>query len=74
MNVILLIDMPTTCEDCPCYDQEVGTCRASNSWKTNIRNNCPLKSLPEKKKHEEEIDYDYGYIDGWNDCLEELEK
>lgn len=48
MKAILVINMPTSCEDCPCYDQEVGTCRASDTWKTNIRNNCPLKPLPEK--------------------------
>lgn len=48
VKAVLVINMPTSCEDCPCYDQEVGTCRASDTWKTNIRNNCPLKPLPEK--------------------------
>ena len=48
MKAVLVINMPTSCEDCPCYDQEVGTCRASDTWKTNIKNNCPLKLLPEK--------------------------
>lgn len=33
---------------------------------------CPLKPMPKMKQHEEEIDYDYGYIDGWNDCLAEI--
>ena len=31
-----------------------------------------LKPMPQKKQHEEEIDYDYGYIDGWNDCIDEI--
>ena len=26
-----------------------------------------LKPMPYIKKHKGEIDYDYGYIDGWND-------
>ncbi len=28
--------------------------------------------LPQKKKHKEEIDYEYGYIDGWNECLDKI--
>ena len=31
-----------------------------------------LRPLPEKMKHEEEIDYDYGYIDGRNECIDEI--
>ena len=59
-KAILVIDMPTECENCPCYDQEVGTCRASDTWKTNIRNNCPLKPLPEKL-------VPFGYLDVGNE-------
>ena len=42
----------------------------------NQKYNCKwgLKPIPEKKQHEDEIDYEYGYIDGWNECLEEIEK
>ena len=41
----------------------------------NRKYNCnwKIKQIPQKKQHEEEIDYDYGYIDGWNDCLQEIE-
>lgn len=35
----------------------------------NIRN---IKPMPQKKEHQDEIDYDYGYIDGWNACVEEI--
>ena len=35
---------------------------------------CTLAPMPQKQKHHDEIDYDYGFIDGWNACLEELEK
>lgn len=76
MKAILVInEMPNNCGECKLINlQGIGEsiCNAVDwskrpSW-------CPLRPLPEKKKHEEEIDYDYGYIDGWNDCLEELEK
>ena len=33
---------------------------------------CELRPMPKTKQHEEEIDYDYGYIDGWNDCIDEI--
>lgn len=34
---------------------------------------CKLMPMPETKQHEEEIDYDYGFIDGWNACLDAIE-
>ena len=33
---------------------------------------CELIPMPEKKEHQDEIDYEYGYIDGWNNCLDEI--
>lgn len=85
MRAVLLIEeMPTECIMCPfcrVYADNKATethciwMATTNEDGINTRAEwCPLKSLPEKKKHQEEIDYDYGYIDGWNDCLEELEK
>ncbi len=40
----------------------------------NQKYNCTwkLKPMPKTKQHEEEIDYEYGYIDGWNACLDEI--
>ena len=74
MKAILVIDMPDICYKCPCYDHEGGICQATSNWKADIENGCPLKPLPQKKQHGEEIDYEYGYIDGWNACLKEIEK
>ena len=31
-----------------------------------------LKPLPQKMKHEDEIDYEYGYIDGRNELIDEI--
>ena len=57
-KAILILDMPNSCEECPCYQAEMNYetidyhyCGAdyhkiTESYK---RNNCPLKPLPEKK-------------------------
>lgn len=45
---------------------------------------CPLKPMPQKQNNDKEkswreyfqtrgASYQYGHIDGWNDCLEEIE-
>lgn len=80
MKAVLLIDMPTTCAGCPCYDYIHGVCaitykdcelrkRAKPEW-------CPLRPLPPKldandchrmfsgRFSERELK---GY--GWNACL-----
>ena len=84
MKAILMIDMPKDCWDCHLVD-EWGNCNAikmtSERYGVSVKQYdkeraswCPLKPLPQKKQHGEEIDYEYGYIDGWNACLEEIEK
>lgn len=35
---------------------------------------CPIRTLPEKKEVNLELDYEAYYQIGWNECLEELEK
>lgn len=82
MKAVLVINMPTSCEDCPCYDQEVGTCRASDTWKTNIKNNCPLRPLPRRMSMRDEAEFYLGYMngktkylgfnEGYNACLEDI--
>ena len=74
MKAILVIDdMPDICYKCPCYDHEGGICQASNSWKTDRENGCPLKPLPneitERGKWISEE-----YQKGWNAYRENLEK
>lgn len=77
MKAVLVIDMPKSCEECP-----IRFSGEPNEWCWYLKHGlddikskpewCPLKPLPQKMKHEDEIDYEYGYIDGWNDCLEEI--
>ena len=74
---VLVIDTPTTCAGCPCYDYIHGVCaitykdcelrkQAKPTW-------CPLKPLPHSKQMENRWFSD-DYSKGWNDCLKELEK
>ena len=52
MKAILIIDIPNSCYDCPCYYEDLGKCEAINktvkadydvrpSW-------CPLRQMPDK--------------------------
>lgn len=79
MKAILVIDKPECCTDCLLSDY-IGKWLCLKTGKTidttdiyNIPEWCPLKPMPQNKQHEDEIDYEYGYIDGWNDCIKEIE-
>ena len=76
--VLVLNEMPSNCLDCPC-EYDYMKCKATNyrldyvnadverpSW-------CPLKPMPKRKLHEyEQVDDEYGYVEGWNACLDEI--
>ena len=82
-KAILVIDMPKNCAKCKLmYLQGIGEgiCNATDweerpSW-------CPLKPMPEKLQFQEPFNDDYtvswasrlGFVDGWNACIEEIEK
>ena len=82
MKAILVIDMPTCCEDCPCLQQDDIICRALNEELFVNRDEepiksarCPLKPLPEPKYAKAtDTDLYWGKCFGWNACLEEIEK
>lgn len=75
MKAVLVIDMPTECNDekCPiCYDYAM--CSYLNRWIEDGKpNDCPLKPLPHSKQMENRWFSD-DYSKGWNDCLEEIKK
>lgn len=88
-KAILVVDMPSKCESCPCstINEEIGgemvfTCDAlpnKEITETNMTKRkpswCPLKPMPQKKSHTyDDVDTEYGIVEGWNECLEELEK
>ena len=82
-KAVLLMNVPEKCLDCnlcvldmdgsiSCYYNKREIC--SNVGENNSRPNwCPLKSLPEED-HEDHYpnELEYGYADGWNDCLREI--
>lgn len=83
MKAILVLDeMPKGCVCCPCSDDEDHFCRAKSeyysSWKRPSW--CPLKKMPKKRilPRSEVENTNYGeepwFSDGWNECLEEIEK
>lgn len=76
-KAMLVIDMPKDCSKCPlCVeDGDVRHCRFDfyTFSETRLPEGCPLKPMPKLKQHEEEIDYEYGYIDGWNACIDTIE-
>ena len=83
MKAILVIDMPTCCEDCPCmnwasYEDEIlcgvlGEELFVNDKDEVIKSKrCPLKPMPTKispyvKRSQE-------WCGGWNACVEKIEK
>lgn len=77
MKAILVIDKPVNCWQCPCYSDY--DCNVLNECIFDDYGNprdiqCPLKPMPEKKTP---IDNYYGWnmmVQGWNECLEEMEK
>lgn len=83
-GIFVLQYKPNFCSDCPMFtwqddtdpNNEMGECAI---WgETNggeLRFNCPIKPMPQKKQHgEQEDEYDYWEIEGFNSCLEELEQ
>lgn len=75
MKAILVIDVPMLydgrhlCNECPIWNNEHCFCQYDFNMKTK---GCPLKPIPQKMKHEDEIDYEYGYIDGRNELIDEI--
>ena len=88
--ILVLDDMPKSCRECPFGEiikhYPVVRCMRKNYIKVDFSDDtlpkeCPLKEMPKRKEYY--IDEVYGdmydrtdsaYVNGWNACLEELEK
>ena len=75
-KVILVMDVPTSCRDCQCYvlGEHNNFCSATKFVifdGSTISHHCPLKWIPEKKVYIGGS-YDDGYVDGYNDCIDEI--
>lgn len=83
MKAILVINMPKVCSECM-YSLESSDglhyCSLVQSFMprgTDVNNEvsvcCPLKTMPQKKTpYGSDLFNDY--VNGWNDCLEEIEE
>lgn len=90
MKAILVIDeMPNCCTACPFFEfinDYEDDCRTRcnvkfgriNEYGTDVRPKwCPFKTMPMKREPKEEWLNEYHrdeFADGWNACLEELER
>ena len=79
MKAILVIDMPKNCSECPMFGNthdyqycEVTDWITDGTYKPSW---CPLKPMPEKMIAEMVMGNKFaeGCVQGWNDCLEEIE-
>ena len=88
MKAVLVLEMPTVCDECQLYGKphgrDHGGCNVFNyiTFGDTKPEWCPLRPLPQEKKHSEVIDphekgyedeYDYWEIEGWNNCLKEID-
>lgn len=83
MKAILVLEMPSSCLDCPlgknmsipletCIQCPLGKCAIDEETKT-IPNWCPLKPMIEKKDRNKVVgDYLRGRCDGYNACIDEI--
>lgn len=83
-KAVLILDSPTTCEECPIGNRsmEWGNLVACRKFEPYLKINltpevkpswCPLKPMPEKKKHSG-IDsmYHVGEKNGWNAAIDAI--
>ena len=82
-KAVLVMNTPKKCLDCnlcvlnmdaslSCYYYKREIC--SNVEENNSRPEwCLLKPLPEKRSsHNTEYEYDDGYADGWDECIDRI--
>lgn len=81
MKAILVVDVPVLddgrhlCNECPIWNREKCFCEYDRNMETT---GCPLKPMPNKRRMPITKTFSrpqvIGYVDGWNECLEEIEK
>ena len=85
MKAILVLDkMPCACAECPLcvhakfdyyFDEHICTANGQEILDTReVHRMCPLKEMPKYKSTMDVDEYLMGKRQGWNDCLEEIEK
>ena len=80
-KAILIIDMPSRCGDCPCFDNFNRMCQEEHKHlalvEINIKDKkpkwCPLREVPQKQdvQMEDSVSVFYHGI-GYNACIDEI--
>lgn len=84
MKAILILDMPSCCNECPIRRDDMDCCsyimntrsKTAFGYDTKRLDICPLKPMPKQKEHlncEGCNHIECEYAEGWNDCIEEIE-
>ena len=77
-KAVLVMDMPSSCRECPLELQKFQCAVNSEIMKDNtVRQDwCPLRDLPEKitSWKGKSTNYQQGHRDGYNACIDELLK
>ena len=80
-KAMLIMDMPSRCGDCPCFDNFNRMCQEEHKFlsmvEINIKNKkptwCHLREVPQKKEEERYItDLYRGKCVGYNACIDEI--
>ena len=85
MKAVLILDMPSCCNNCPCFDgmEDRSDCKYLEKNIEDILiidKDCPLKPLPQEKviisipEKASPIEFNghICYAKGWNDCIDKL--
>ena len=82
-KAILVMDMPESCDNCPLFGNHYSDlcCKGLNNRSINYpcpkdfkQEWCPLKPIPEKRMYYVFNDCDNAFMDGWNECVDEILK
>ena len=80
-KVVLVMDMPNTCIDCPChFADDSGMVRCGKEDKELLTDDieafkpnwCPLRDMPEKKKLTYKDLFEDNRVSGYNSCIDEI--
>ena len=72
-KAILVIDMPSGCNECDIMCQQYYATIKKEELKCGMKpHNCPLKPMPEKQINFTFNELDNASMIGWNECIDEI--
>lgn len=79
-KAILIMEMPSSCSECPCVDELFGCIRVCNrtgecisGYTVRRQDDCPLREVPQKSNTGKSDYYQWGdWEDGYNACIDDI--